>query len=411
MVSGNLMMNDNIPDEKRNKSRKSLRIIRFLFFVLLVFVISGVSLFIINHYIIPRLSTEKWLNKYKFLQRATDNVVVVNKTEQVTVSEDQNVSLYSNKSASSVVEIVSQKIASGASSKKSSQNMQTKSGSGLVVTADGLIITYQEAILGDPAKYKIIAADGTLYDGRLVFTDPFTDLAFIKVDGAENFSTASFIAPEDIKTGAKVVAIGRGESNAGVIYKSGLLSQLAESYSLAGPLATSEKLQGVFFTDMTLNNLGDENLVGATVADYNGDVVGILGSQKVDQTQQYFVIPVNHIEHLIDEYLANGVVRRGNLGVYYLSLDKENSFFTVNQYDHGALVYSPSLQQGLAVISGSAADKAGLKLSDVILSVNGEEVNPGQNLAYLVSKYKPRDELNLTVARDGQEMSIKATLQ
>ncbi len=404
-------MEDNNVDEKKHKSRKGLRIIRFIFFVLLVFLLSGVSLVIINHYLIPRLSTAKWLSKYKFLEQATENVVVVNKTEQVTVSEEQNVSRYSNKSASSVVEIISQKSASGTTaSKKSNQNPETKFGSGLVATADGLIITYQEAILTDSAKYKIITSDGTVFEGRLVFTDSFTNLAFIKIDGAENLSTASFIAPEDIKTGAKIIAIGRGESNASIIYKSGLISQLEESYSLSGPVATSEKLQGVFFTDMTFNNLGDENMDGATVADYNGDVVGILGSQKTDQTRQYFVIPVNHIEHLIDEYLAGGAVKRGSLGVYYLSLDKENANINGNKYDHGALVYSPSLQQGLAVISGSAADKAGLKLSDVILSVNGEEVNPGQNLAFIVSKYKPGDEIDLTVARDGQEMGIKATL-
>jgi len=404
-------MNENNKDEKGHKSHKGLRIIRFIFFVLLVFVLSGISLIIINHYLIPRLSTAKWLNKYKFLEQATENVVVVNKTEQVTVSEEQNVSRYSNKSASSVVEIISQKSASETASKKSNQNAQIKFGSGLVATADGLIITYQEAILADPAKYQILTSDGTAFEGRLVFTDPFTNLAFIKVDGAENLSTASFIAPEDIKTGAKIIAIGRGESNAGIIYKSGLISQLAEGYSLSGPLATSEKLQGVFFTDMTFDNLGDENMAGATVADYNGDVVGILGSQKVDQARQYFVIPVNHIEHLIDEYLASGAVKRGSLGVYYLSLDKENASLTGNKYDRGALVYSPSLQQGLAVISGSPADKAGLKLSDVILSINGEEVNPGQNLAYLVSKYKPGDEVNLKIARDGKEMEVKVVLQ
>ncbi|MDP1845525.1 MAG: S1C family serine protease [Candidatus Moranbacteria bacterium] len=404
-------MNENNKSEKDHKSRKGLRIIRFAFFVLLVFALSGASLVIIDYSLIPRLTTAKWLNKYKFLQKATKNVVVVNKTEQVTVSEEQNISRYSNKSASSVVEIISQKSASGVSSKKSNQSGQTKFGSGLIATADGLIITYQEAILADPAKYKIITSDGTSFEGRVVLTDSFTGLTFIKVDGAENLPTASFIAPEDIKTGSKIIAIGRGESNASIVYKSGLISQLAEQYSLSGPLATSEKLQGVFLTDMAFDNLGDENLVGAAAADYNGDVVGILGSQKVDQTRQYFIISVNHIEHLIDEYLANGAIKRGSLGVYYLSLDKENSYLTGNKYDRGALVYSPSLQQGLAVISGSPADKAGLRISDVILSVNGEEVNPGQNLAYLVSKYKPGDELNITVARDGQEMEIKVTLQ
>lgn len=410
MVPSDIIMNEIDTSEKKQKSRKGLRITRFIFFVLLVFVLSGVSLVVINQYLIPRLSTAKWLNKCKFLQKATENVVVVNKTEQVTVSEEQNVSRYSNKSASSVVEIISQKAANAAASKKNNQSAPIKFGSGLIATADGLIITYQEAVLSDPAKYQVVTSDGTAYEGRLVFTDPFTNLVFLKIDGAENLSIASFIAPEDIKTGAKIITIGRGESSASVIYKSGLISQLAEGYSLAGPLASSEKLQGVFFSDMAFGNLGDENFVGATVADYNGDIVGILGSQKIDQARQYFIIPVNHIEHIIDEYLANGAVKRGSLGVYYLNIDKENSSLAGNKYDRGALVYSPSLQQGLAVISGSSADKAGLKLLDVILSVNGEEVNPGQNLAFLVSKYKPGDEVTLKVARDGKEMEIKAIL-
>jgi serine protease Do len=398
-------------DGKKHNSRKSLRIIRFIFFVVLVFILSGASLVIINQYLIPRLSTAKWLNKYKFLQKATENVVVVNKTEQVTVSEEQNISRYSNKSATSVVEIISQKSANLASSKKSNQSAQTKFGSGLIATADGLVITYQEAVLSDSAKYQIITSDGTSYEGRLIFSDPFTNLVFLKIDGAENLSVASFIAPEDIKIGAKIITIGRSESNASVIYKSGLISQLAEGYSLAGPLATSEKLQGVFFTDMAFDNLGDENFVGSTVADYNGDIVGILGSQKIDQTRQYFIIPVNHIEHLIEEYLTNGAAKRGSLGVYYLNIDKENSIFTENKYDRGALVYSPSLQQGLAVISGSSADKVGLKISDVILSVNGEEINPGQNLAFLISKYKPGDSVDLKIVRDEKEMTVQAVLQ
>jgi len=110
-------------------------------------------------------------------------------------------------------------------------------------------------------------------------------------------------------------------------------------------------------------------------------------------------------------FLERGRLERGALGVYYVSLSRESAFARENKFDRGALVYSPSLQQGLAVISGSAGEKAGLKILDVILSVNGEEINPSQNLAYLISKYKPGDKIELRVIRDSKEMVFPVILE
>jgi serine protease Do len=398
--------------EKKKKSRKSLKAIRFVFFVVLVFILSGASLVIINQYVVPYLATVKSLNKYKFFQRATDNVVVVNKTEQVTVSEDQSISHYSDKSMSSIVEIVSRRKTSvGGDVTKISGKDQVKIGSGLVVTADGLIITYRDAIFEGQSQYQIIISEKETYEGRLVFADSFTNLAFIKVDGAENLPTASFISPEDIKPGSKIVVIGKNGDNAQIVYKSGLISQLAGDFSIGGPLASSEKLQGVFFADISFDNAGDENIGGATITDYNGDIVGILGYKKTDQTLQHFIITANHIDYLINQYLANGAVKRGSLGIYYLNLSKENAYLADGKHNQGALVFSPSGQQGLAVISGSAAEKAGIRVFDIILSVNDEEISSGQNLAFLISKYKPGDKINIKFVRNGQEMSVDATLE
>lgn len=396
---------------KKKMSRKSLKVIRFVFFVALVFILSGASLIIINQYLVPYLATVKSLSKYKFFQKATDNVVVINKTEQVTMSEDQSISNFSEKSVSSVVEIISRKkTASGAAAKNISKD-QTKIGSGLIVTADGLVITYRDAIFESQSQYQVVVSEKEAYEGRLVFVDPYTNIAFLKIDGVENLPTISFIAPEDIKTGSKIVIVGKNGGNAQVIYKSGLISQLAGNYSIGGQLASSEKLQGVFFTDAPFGNVGDQNLIGAAITNYNGDIIGILGYQKTDQIEQRFIISSNHIEYLIDQYLAGGTVKRGSLGVYYINLDRENSYLADEKYGQGAMVYSPSGQQGLAVISGSAADNAGIKVSDIILAVNGEEVNSGQNLAFLVSKYKPGDKIDLKLARNGEEMNISVTLE
>lgn len=392
------------------KAKKGLKLVRFVFFVIFIFIVSGISLIIIDRYIFPYLATVKWIGEYKFFQKATENVVMVNKTEQVTVSEEQTISRYTNKSAASVVEIISQKKDAKNFSKAALDESSYKIGSGLIVTADGLVITYKEAIIGDQAKYRVVTDSGSDYEGRLVAFDPFTNLAFIKLDGVENLSAASFIAPEDIKVGAKIIVVGKGGNNSQDVFKSGLISLLAQDYSVGGPIPSSEKLQGVFFSDIYLQEGGEKDLIGGIATDFNGDVIGILGAEKISDGKQYFIIPVNHIKYLVDKFIEQGSVARGKLGLYYLSLTKEMAYLGAGN-DHGALVYSPSFQQGLAVISGSAAEKAGIKIMDVIMNVNGDEVNSGQNLALLVSKYKPGDEVNLKVLREGKEMEVKAVLQ
>jgi serine protease Do len=397
--------------EGKNRIRKNWvrKISRLVFFVLLVFFLSGASLIVIDRYIFPYLATVKWAGKYDFFKKATQDIVVVNKTEQVTVSEDQTISRYSNESASSVVEILSLREESENPGKMKDANL-VKYGSGLVITADGLILTHKEAILDGQSKYRIFTQKDKFFDAQLVSMDSFTNLVLLKIDGAPNLPVASFIASEDMKIGMKAVVIGRSGNNFQAIYKAGLVSQYDSDFSLAGALPLSEKLQGVYTADFDMNEEGDEKAVGGAVANYSGNVIGILGVRKISDQKQYFIISSDCIQELVNRYISAGSVKRGALGIYYLPLSSESAALFGGS-DRGALVYSPSGQQGLAVISGSAAEKAGLKIMDVIMSVNGEEVNSENNLARLVSKHKPGEEISLKVMRDGKEMEVKVVLE
>lgn len=383
---------------------------RLVFFVVAVFVISGFSLIIVDNKIFPYLATARWVKNYSILKKAAEKVVVVNKTEQITLSEDQSISNYTGKSSASAVEVISSRKDAKALSRFDDKN-QVRFGSGLIVTADGLVLTVREAIFEDQANYKIFVSAEKFYEARLVFVDSFTNLAFLKIDEVEDLPIASFIAPEDIKTGAKIVSIGRSGNSFQPVYKSGIISQFAPNFSLSGPVASSEKLQGVYAADFGDFRAGDERAGGEIVADFNGNVAGILGSRSISEKKEHFVIPVNHIEELLDQYLASGTARRGSLGVYFLSLNKEFAAVHNLNLDRGAMIFSPSLQQGLAVVSGSAAEKAGLRIMDVITGVNGEEIGANQNLAYLISKYKSGDSVNLKLVRDGKEMEVKVVLQ
>lgn len=381
---------------------------KLLFFVVFIFIVSGISSVLVDKYIYPWLATQDWLSKYKFFKKGMENVMIINKTDQVTVSENQDISGYTNKSASSVVEIT----ASGKNIKDLT-GAQSQSVSGIIVTADGLVASYGDKYFDSKdSSYKIFTQDGKSFDGKIVLKDPFSNLVLLKIDGAENLPVAEFIAPEDIKVGTKTAVIGRSGFNVELSLGMGVTSEWAKSFSIAGDLASSEKLQGLLFLDPS-SAAGDwnDNLTGGAAVDYNGNVIGILGERKENAGNKFFILPVNHLQYVIDQYLQTGAINRASLGVYYVALSKETAYLTGNSLDRGALIFTPSGQQGLAVLLGSAADKAGLKIGDVILNVNDDEVNPDQNLAYLISKYHPGDQVELKIMRDGKEMSVQVVLQ
>lgn len=395
-------------NETIKKKSKKAKLAKFVFVVVLIFVVSGISSIFSDKYIFPWLATQEWFRKQSFFKKAMDNVTVINKTEQVTVSENQDISGYTQKSASSVVEIVARQ-----KGDKSIVSASGQSASGVIVTSDGLVASYGDKFFsGTGTEYEVYFPDGKSFSAQVAAVDPFSNIILLKLVDAENLPVAEFIASEDIKTGMKTAVIGRSGFNAETSLLLGITSEWAKSYSLSGPLASSEKLQGVLFADFSGSESANiKVLSGGAVVDQNGNMLGVLGESKEDAGMKMFIVPVNYLQYVVDQYLGKGKIERAVLGVYYAALSKENAYLARNSFDHGALVYSPSGQQGLAVLAGSPADQAGIKVGDIVLSVNGEEVNPDQNLAYLISKYKPGDTVSLKINRDGKEIEVKVTLQ
>jgi len=393
-------------ESKKEKSRIS-KIAKLVFFVVFIFFISGISSVIFDKYVFPWLASSKWCGKQAFFKQAMDNVTVINKTEQITVNESQDVSGYTQKSASSIVEIV---VRSG-ENENSSLPVQS-SVSGIIVTSDGLVASYGDKFFeNEGAEYKVFSQDGKSFNAKVATLDSFSNIALLKLDGAENLPVAEFIAPEDIRTGIKTVAISRSGYNSEISLRLGIASEWAKSYSVAGPVPSSEKLQGVLLADFqSAENTGNKALAGGAAVDQNGNVIGILGERRDGTIEKLFIVPVNHLSYVVDQHLKNEKIERAVLGVYYQALSRETSFLAQSGFDRGAMVYSPSGQQGLAVIADGPADMAGIKIGDIILSVNGEEINPDQNLAYLISKYKPGDQENLKINRDGKETELRVVL-
>ncbi|MEK7598596.1 MAG: S1C family serine protease [Patescibacteria group bacterium] len=378
-----------------------------IIFFLAVIVFGGLGGIVADHYVFPRLSSTKFFSKYAFFKNFTEDVTVINKTEQVFVKEETSISKISNQVSSAVVNIASYPdpaLKSGA--KKSPVASEPKNGTGVIVTSDGLIMTALAAINPENSKYKVMTADGTSRDATLLGKDSYSNLIFLKID-ASNLPVAPLGNSDDSKPGEKVIAIGNNLSAYSERYAAGLLSSFDPTYNLAGAaLSYSDKLEGVFQTDFN----SEKDYVGGPIVDYTGQVVGIVGEIQKNGASEFFEIPSNKVKKVIDRAIKKELDKTPMLGVYYIPITKTYSLNNNLPADKGALIFSPSGQQGLAIIAGSAGQKAGLMINDIIMAVNGQEINLENTLPDMLYQYKKGDEIELTVLRAGQEIKLKAAL-
>lgn len=371
--------------------------------ILAIMVIGGFGGIIADRYVFPYLGSTDFFKKHDFLKRGSEDVTIINKTEQVFVKEETSIAKISNQASSSVVSIVVYPDTDARSGKKSSENLNVQYGTGLIITSDGLIMTYLDMVDPSKAKFKVITSDGSSYDAEVSGRDSYSNLVFLKI-GASNLSAVSFGNSDDIKSGEKVIAIGTASSSFNHEYVAGLVSNFDATFNLAGKaVSSSEKLEGVFELDMQ----SGPDYVGGPVVDYMGQVIGVTG---VNAAQNYFAIPSNKISEIVSRAIKKELDQDPILGIYYVPLTKSYALVNGLKIDQGALIFSGSGQQGLAIIAGSPAQKAGLQLNDIITKVNEQAISAAAPLSELLYEHKKGDAIELTIIRGGQELKIPAQL-
>lgn len=375
-------------------------------FIIAVMILGGLGGIIANRYFFPYLSTTKLFSKYEFLKKSAENVTVINKTEQVFVKEDASISKIANSASSSVVNIISIPSVENKNISGGGTVVSAKNSTGLIVTSDGLVATYAPGIDSSKTKFKVLTFDGNSYDAEFSGFDSYSNLAFLKIS-ASNLPTVSFGNSDDTMPGEKVLTIGNSLETFGYLYQAGLLRSFNPAYNLAGKtVSSSEKLEGVFETDFN----AQASFVGGPAVDYSGKVIGLVGFLNKNNGTEYFQIPANKIKNIIERAIKKELDQNPNLGIYYLPINKTLSLANNLASDKGALIYSPSGQAGLAIISGSSAQKAGLQINDIITSINGQEINLKNSLSDLLYKFKKGDSLELKILRSGQELKIPIQL-
>ncbi len=267
------------------------------------------------------------------------------------------------------------------------------SGSGIILTADGYIVTNNHVIEG-AKSIKVILNNQKEYDAKIIGTDAKTDLAVIKID-ATDLPTAHLGDSDLLEAGERCVAIGNplGQELAGSLTQ-GIISALNRT------LVVDNIKYTLIQTDAAIN---PGNSGGALVNAY-GEVIGI-NTVKVSSSQVEglgFAIPSNNAKPILEDLINHGYVKgRPQIGVTLIYVNEQEA----NYYNIPAAGLFVS-----DVSSGSGAASAGIRKGDVILKCNGEVVTSSEQINAIRDKFKAGDTITLTINRDGSVMDIRVVL-
>jgi serine protease Do len=273
-------------------------------------------------------------------------------------------------------------------------------GSGVIVSADGYIVTNNHVVT-KASQIEVILSDRRTFKGKVVGADPQTDIAVVKID-AQNLPLVPFGDSGQMKVGDTVMAFGNPFEQYFTVTR-GSVSALGRS--LSDP--RSNKFEDFIQTDAAINP-GNS---GGALVNVRGQVIGINtaiipGGAGPGGEPSFigigFAIPSNTAKHVMENLIKTGKVSRGYLGVSIKSLDGAFAKEFKVPDTSGALVQE--------VTSGGPADKAGIKIGDVIRKLNGRTIEDSEQLMATVTDINPGTEVKLDILRDGQPMTIHVTL-
>ncbi len=271
--------------------------------------------------------------------------------------------------------------------------MQRGLGSGVIVTKDGYILTNNHVIEG-AERIQVELSDKRSVDGKLIGADQPSDLAVVKID-TKDLPTIAVGDSSAMRVGDVVLAIGN-PLGIGQTVTQGIISAKSRSTGF-GDGSFEDFLQ----TDAAIN----QGNSGGALVNLQGELVGI-NSQILSPSGGNigigFAVPSNMAKNVMDQLVAGGRVHRGQLGVMVQGVTSDLAAGLGLDHATGALVSD--------VTEGSAADKAGLKRGDLILSYQGRTVVDTNTMRNEIAATKPGSSVALEVLRDGKKVELHATL-
>jgi serine protease Do len=279
-------------------------------------------------------------------------------------------------------------------------------GSGVIVTSDGYIMTNNHVVENAAKKGGIIVklTNKHEYEGRVIGTDPTTDIAIIKIE-ATGLPVAALANSDDVSVGELVLAVGNplgleSTVTTGIVSSLGRFANIFDESRSKGNANYS--IANFIQTDAAINP-GNS---GGGLFNAKGQVIGINAAiaTSTGGFQGYgFAIPINLAKTVAMDLIKLGHVNRGYIGVGIKAIDQTEAEALGLDVPRGVRIDH--------IEKGSAAESAGLKEDDVILSVNGQETNESNQLQGLIALHHAGDNVSLKIWRNGKEIDKNVTLR
>ena len=341
--------------------------------------------------ILSSLLTVVVVNKTGILNGTTNSVKGT--SSQIVVSNEKGTNVYqavSEKAKPSVVGITTTTLSSD--NMFSMPTESTGVGTGIIVDSNGYILTNSHVISDGQAKtVNVLFSDGSTIDGEVYWYDSQLDLAIVKVN--KTGLTAAELGDSDkVQIGDISVAIGNpyGLDLAGTVTQ-GIMSGLDRTIS------TSETtMTGLIQTDASINS-GNS---GGPLLNSSGQVIGINTAKASEGEGLGFAIPINTAKPIIESIIQKGSYEKVTLGIKGTDASKYAQYSKQQlSTDEGVYVAE--------VVSGSAAESAGIKSGDIITKIDSTNLSVMSDLTKNLYNYTKGDSATLTINRDGKEMTLK----
>lgn len=320
------------------------------------------------------------------------------KLEDATGSK-MTVQEVTNKTKDSVVEIKTESVSADAWMQ---QYVTEGAGSGVVMTADGYIMTNNHVIDG-ASKITVTTSDDKEYEAKLVGTDSITDIAVLKIS-AKNLTPATYGNSDQLAVGDMAVAIGNPLGELGGTVSAGIISALDRELAIDGKTMT------LLQTDASINPgnsggglfNGDGQLIGIVVAKSSGSNVEGLG----------FAIPINKAADVAQQLMDKGYVSdQPSTGMSYAESSQGNGAAQFFGNSQDSQSQSSSTAVYIQEVTGTNAKKAGFQSGDLVYAVDGTRITSFNTLSSIVTSHKVGDKLTYTIVRGNQTKEIKLTLE
>lgn len=269
-------------------------------------------------------------------------------------------------------------------------------GSGVIISADGYIITNNH-VIDEAENIEVKLNDNRVFPASVVGRDPSTDLALLKIK-AENLSFLKYGDSEKLKVGEWVLAVGNPFNLTSTV-TAGIVSAKGRSLGL---LDSDYRIESFIQTDAALN-MGNS---GGALVDTKGLLVGITSaiySPSGSYAGNSFAIPVSIVKKVIADLREFGEVQRAIIGVNITDVTSEDAEAHNLKEIKGAKITT--------IIDGGAAEDANLKVNDIITGIDGVAVGSVAELQEQIGKHRPGDKSTITYVRDGKENSVQLTMK